>query len=146
MRSWLELRWPVLWLLLAAMAGLRAAEQAPAHPLVWDAMEKRSEPKATETAAQFEFRVKNTSAEPVVITNVRPSCGCTTVDLPPIPWTLAPGESGTVRAGVDFRGKEGELDKALFIASSAGAQTLLLHVKVPAMDETARKRNQELAA
>src|SRR5438046_2172793 len=124
MRSWLELRWPILWLLLAAVTGLRAAEEPARHPLVWDAMEKTSEPKATESAAQFVFQVKNASAEPVVITQVRPSCGCTTVDLPEIPWMLEPGAGGTVRAAVDFRGKEGTLDKALFVASSAGAQTL----------------------
>ncbi len=144
MRSWLE--WRLMLALCAVAPVVRAAGSTATHPLVWDAMEKTSEPKPTDGAAQFVFQVKNASSVPVVIKEVRPSCGCTTVDLPPTPWALAPGAGGSVRALVDFRGKEGDLDKALFIASSAGAQTLLMHVKVPAMDEEARKRNQRVAA
>src|SRR3954470_8203993 len=140
MRFWSELRW--LFLLCLAGPALGLAEAPAPHPLAWDAMEKTVEPKPTESAAQFTFRVKNVSREPVVIMQVRPSCGCTTVDLPATPWTLAPGAEGTVTALVDFRGKEGDIDKALFVASSAGAQTLLLHLKVPPLDEAGRQRNQ----
>jgi mono/diheme cytochrome c family protein len=131
--------------LLFGVVSARAADEAPPHPLVWDAMEKSSAPKLGDGAAQFTFTVTNRSKEPVTILQVRPSCGCTTVDLPPTPWVVAPGAGGAVTALVDFRGKEGELEKALFVGTSAGPQTLIMRVKVPAMDEEHRRLNQQAA-
>jgi mono/diheme cytochrome c family protein len=131
---------------LIAIALARGADEPATHPLVWDAMEKTSEPKLGDAAANFAFHVTNNSAQPVTILQVRPSCGCTVVQLPPTPWVLAAGASGDVGATIDLRGKEGVLEKALFVASNQGPQTLVLRVKVPQMDAESRKRNQELAA
>lgn len=114
-------------------------------PLVWDALEKTNEPKSGESAARFVFHVTNRSSRAVTITNVRPSCGCTVVEAPPSPWVLAPGAKGELTAIVDFRGKDGELAKSLFVATNEGLQTLTMRVKVPPMDETARRANQQLA-
>src|ERR1041384_3301029 len=135
--------WLRLIPVLVAVASAAFAADAPPHPLVWDAMEKSSEPKPGEGAAMFVF---NRSDRAVTVTQVRPSCGCTTVDLPPTPWVLAPGAKGAVTAIVDLRGKDGTLAKALYVASTAGTQTLLMNVKVPAMDETQRRQNQQAAA
>src|SRR5262245_54072455 len=95
-----------LFLLLLILAAGRA-EGAKPHPLAWDALEKKSEPKPGEDTAWFTFRVTNRSDRAVTITQVQPSCGCTTVETPPVPWVLAAGAKGEVNALVDFRGKEG---------------------------------------
>ena len=34
---------------------------------------------------------------PVTILNVHPSCGCTTAELPPVPWTIPGGTNGEIK-------------------------------------------------
>lgn len=109
-------------------------------------MQKSAAPKFEDGVARFEFRVTNTSDQPVTVYYVRPSCGCTTVDAPRMPWTLAPGAQGTVKATVDFLGKEGEIAKDLLVGTVAGTQTLTMLIKVPPMDPAMRERNRTLAA
>ena len=136
-------------LIFALTAGLAvAAEKStepPPNPLVWDAMEKTVEVPAGAFEAHFVFKVTNQSDQPVTILMVRPSCGCTVVDVPADPWVLAPGASGTLPATVDVTGKDGMLLKYLSIGSTAGQQTLLLHIKAPPMDENVRATNQATA-
>jgi cytochrome c5 len=117
----------------------------PAHPLVWDAMEKSLDVKADDGAAEFVFNVKNTSDHPVVIDQIRPSCGCTVAEMPSEPWTLAPRASGSFRATIDFRGKTGRVSKALYVNSTAGTQMLGITVNIPEPDPAMRLRNQKLA-
>ncbi len=130
--------------LASAMAADRPDANRP-HPITWDAMEKTVVAKTGDSAAAFVFTAINTSDRPVTISAVRPSCGCTVVELPTIPWVLAPGASGSLPATVDFTGKDGTLTKSLFIETSAGPQTLTLRVKLPPMDENVRQKNQEAA-
>lgn len=130
--------------------GLRSAEApaaaADSHPLSWDAMEKTIAANKGDSAAEFEFTATNRSANPVEILELRPSCGCTTAGMPRTPWILAPDETESLRAKVDFQGKHGKLTKTMFVNTSAGTQVLTLHVHIPEPDATARERNQQLAA
>lgn len=132
--------------LVASGCGRQAPASLPAHPLVWDATQKSAAPKFEDGVARFEFHVTNTSDRPVVVYYVRASCGCTTVEAPRMPWTLAPAAQGTVKATVDFLGKEGEIAKDLLVGTVAGTQTLTMLIKVPPMDAAMRERNQALAA
>ena len=125
-----------------------AAESASGNSvnvLTWDALEKMVEAKPGELEAKFSFSVTNTSAKEVTILTVRTSCGCTVVDTPADPWVLAPGASGTLSATVDISGKDGMLTKSIFIGSTAGQQTLVLHIKAPPTDDNVRMANQEAA-
>lgn len=133
---------------LCAVGGCsrQATEPEPGHPLVWDAMQKSAAPKFEDGVVRFEFHVTNTAKQPVVVYSVRASCGCTTVDAPRMPWTLAPGERGTVKAIVDFRGKEGEIAKDLLVSTVPGTQRLVMMIQVPPMDPAMRVRNQAIAA
>jgi mono/diheme cytochrome c family protein len=65
--------------------------------------------------------------------------------MPVIPWVLAPGASGSLPATVDFTGKDGLLTKTLFVETSAGPQTLTMHIKLPPMDGDERQHNQAAA-
>ncbi len=130
---------------LFAVVGSAALAAEPPPSLAWDAMEKTVEAKAGDMAADFVFTVTNKSDRPITITSVRPSCGCTVVDVPANPWVLAPGASGKLAATVDFTGKDGVLVKSLFVESGAGEQTLLMHIKLPPLDPNQREKNQAVA-
>ncbi len=130
--------------MLAAIARA-AGDSKPAHPLAWDPVERIIEAKPGEGGADFQFSVTNTSDKPVTIQQIRPSCGCTIVEMPHTPWVLAPGAHGAFSGSIDFRGKEGTVNKTLYVNSDAGTQTLAITVKIPAVDETARKANQMIA-
>ena len=148
MLSWFEVapivkRLGLAFVLLLGGCG-RKTEVGP--PLHWDAMEKRAEPRFEDGVAKFVFHVTNAADHPVKVYYVRPTCGCTTVEAPRMPWIIGPGASGTVRATVDFRGKEGEIAKELLVGTVEATQTLMMIVKVPPMSPEMRVRNQAIAA
>ena len=68
------------------------------------------------------FKFKNVGTQPLVISNIGVSCGCTTPD-----WTkepIAPGKMGMVSAKFNSAGKVGTQTKVLTIDSnSAGGST-----------------------
>lgn len=139
--------WRAIWLAaVGAVAGQWATAAERPHPLVWDAVQKSAAPKFEDRVVQFEFHVTNTSNRPVIVRYIQASCGCTTVEAPRMPWTLAPGARGTVKAAVDFLGKEGELAKDLLVGSVEGTQRLVMVIRVPPMTPAMRERNQALAA
>lgn len=59
---------------------------------------------------KVEFRFKNISAEPLVIDNVRTSCGCTAAEHPEIP--VLPGETERILIEFDAR-KAGYFSKKI---------------------------------
>jgi hypothetical protein len=69
---------------------------APPAAVVWkvEAIELGQIPQGTPKTIEFEF--KNTSDKAVIITNVKPACGCTTSDYSKQP--IAPSKSGYVKA------------------------------------------------
>lgn len=56
-------------------------------------------------------RFVNTGPEEVVVTNARPSCGCTSVDYPVDP--VAPGDTATISFTYDPTGRPGKFDKSI---------------------------------
>ncbi len=119
--------------------------EATTHPLVWDAVEKVLVPKLGEHMADFQFTVVNTSDKPVAIEQIRPTCGCTIVELPSTPWVIPAKGDGTFTGTIDFRGHEGTLTKAIFVNATVGTQMLRVTVKIPVMDEATRERFQQIA-
>jgi hypothetical protein len=59
-----------------------------------DSVDVGTIPQGTPKVIEFEF--KNTGNKSVVITNVKPACGCTAADYTKDP--IAPGKSGFVKA------------------------------------------------
>ena len=72
------------------------------------------------------FKVKNTGKEPLVITDVKTSCGCTAAMLSkagtPIEkgqsMTLAPGEGGDIKTTFNSKGYSGEVKKVITVYSN----------------------------
>jgi hypothetical protein len=72
------------------------------------------------------FRFRNTGSTPLVITQVRPSCGCTIAEQPKEP--IAPGAEGHISAVFNSQGHAGVNRKTLFVtANTKGSQNYSLH-------------------
>lgn len=81
--------------------------------VVWEnpSQEFQRRPEDRELAVNFAF--KNTGQQPVTITKITSSCGCTTADLPK--KTYLPGESGSLTAKFTFGGRRGLQSKSIAI-------------------------------
>ena len=72
------------------------------------------------------FVFTNTGKEPLILTNVRASCGCTTPK-----WTrnpVAPGESGEIMVHYDTN-RMGNFQKTITVTSNAKTGNLTLTIK-----------------
>jgi mono/diheme cytochrome c family protein len=128
----------------------QASVLLPNGVLAWDGESKETNVSANAAVAGFVFNFTNVSSGPIVILNVRPSCGCTTAKLPPLPWTLAPGTNGQMIATVNLAGKSGTLYKSLNVYTDKGFKTLLLKITIlpfvmPKISEADRAQNVKIA-
>jgi hypothetical protein len=79
------------------------------------------------TQATYEFKVKNVGDQPVIISTVQPSCGCTTPT-----WTkepIMPGDSGVITAIYNSTNRPGPFHKSITVTSNAAEQAHLLYIK-----------------
>ena len=65
------------------------------------------------------FQFINDGTEPLILTNVKASCGCTTPKWPREP--IMPGETGEVEAIYNSKGRPGKFNKAITITSNSTA-------------------------
>ncbi|GGH66747.1 DUF1573 domain-containing protein [Phaeocystidibacter marisrubri] len=76
--------------------------------------------------AEIQFEFTNDGEEPLIISNVRPSCGCTVADFPRTP--IAPGESALIKA--EYNAKSlGQFQKSITVQSNAEQATQVLTFK-----------------
>lgn len=90
-------------------------------------------------SVEHTFTFKNTGTEPLVISNVAATCGCTVPEWSKEP--VMPGKAGKVTAKFNSAGKMGQQNKPLTISSNNGAGnvvvTLVGTVTDPAATATA---------
>ena len=75
----------------------------------------------------YEFKFTNKGDKPLVISNVNPSCGCTTAG-----WTkepVQPGQSGMVSASYAAKGRVGRIDKTISVKANGQPAEVILHIK-----------------
>ncbi len=82
---------------------------------------------------------------PVAVLDVHPSCGCTTAQLPSLPWIIPGGGSGQIPITVNVEGKNGTFFKTVRFATDKGMKQLLLQITVeppvvPTMTDADRAR------
>jgi len=130
---------------------------APKHTLAlpdtifaWDSVTKRIMAIPSENTAQFTFSFANVSSNPVTILSVRPSCNFLSVQLPPLPWTIAPGGNGQIGVTVNLAGKSGTLFRSVLVITDKGSKLLSVKITIPAatpttMPDAARAHNFALA-
>ena len=107
-----------------------SAEPLDNGVLVWDNTMRETNAPASASSAYFIFSFTNVSAGNVVILNVHTSCGCTTAQLPPLPWTLPAGTNGQIGVNVNFAGKSGTLLKTVTVTADKGTQTLMVKINI----------------
>ena len=84
------------------------------------------------------FRFTNTGQSPLLITQVNPSCGCTTAkDWPHQP--IAPGESGQITVEFNSTGNSGKVDKSISVLTNCipAVEVLRIQGTVVGVDNTA---------
>jgi hypothetical protein len=75
----------------------------------------------------YEFMFTNTGNAPIIITDVRASCGCTTPSWPKEP--IAPGGKGVIKAEYNTTGRIGVFNKSITITSNATEPSKILYIK-----------------
>lgn len=78
------------------------------------------------TPKLIEFQFKNTSTKAVIITNVKPACGCTAADY--TKESIAPGKSGFVKATYNAAAV-GPFTKTVTVTTSADVNPKVLTFK-----------------
>ena len=107
-----------------------ASEPMASGVLTWDSTMKETNAPADASSAYFVFSFTNVSPGNVVILDVHTSCGCTTAQLPPLPWTLPAGTNGQIGVNVNFAGKSGTLLKTVTVTADKGTQTLMVKINI----------------
>lgn len=66
---------------------------------------------------EYSYRFKNTGSQPLIVTNVSASCGCTVPEKPEAP--IKPGETGLIKVKFNSEGRPGATHKAVTVLSNA---------------------------
>jgi hypothetical protein len=77
--------------------------------------------------ASYSFEFTNTGKAPVVISNVQPSCGCTTPE-----WTrepIMPGKTGKVTALYNSAGRPGNFNKTITVVNNGEVSQIILTIQ-----------------
>lgn len=91
------------------------------------------------TVATYEFRFKNTGTQPLIISNVQASCGCTTPEWTKTP--VLPGKSGVVKAMYSSAGRPGVFNKTVTVTSNAATPSTVLSIKGTVLGKEEVKAN-----
>jgi mono/diheme cytochrome c family protein len=113
--------------------------------IAWDSAAQATNAAADQDQAHFTFSFTNVSGGNVVILNVHPSCGCTTAQLPPVPWMIPPAASEQIPVTINIAGKTGTLIKSINISTDKGSKDLYLRITIlppviPTMNDADRAR------
>jgi hypothetical protein len=108
----------VFYLLLVFAVPLTVFGQPSGAVIAWERATHDFGDVVQGEKVEHTFRFKNTGTEPLVITNVQVTCGCTT----PKGWArdpIPPGESSEITIGFNSAGKYGKQEKVVTILSNA---------------------------
>ena len=87
-----------------------------------------------------DFRFKNEGMTPLVLSNVRASCGCTTPQ-----WTkepVEPGQTGVITVTYNPNGRPGRFQKTVTITSNAKESTARVYIKGEVIPKQAKPVNR----
>ena len=87
-----------------------------------------------------DFEFKNEGMAPLVLSNVRASCGCTTPS-----WTkepVEPGQSGKITVTYNPNGRPGRFQKTVTITSNASEPTKKVYIKGEVIPKQAKPVNK----
>lgn len=115
----------------APAATPQATEAKPANPNAAKMAFKEENYNFTEIPegpqVTHEFKFTNTGKEPLILTNVRASCGCTTPSWPKEP--ILPGKDGAILVTYNTQGRPGAFNKSITITSNADTPEKIIYIK-----------------
>jgi len=76
--------------------------------------------------AEYTFKFKNTGTEPLILKDVRPSCGCTSPEWSKEP--VLPGKTGIIVVKFNSAGRPGKFNKSITITSNIPDQSAVLFI------------------
>lgn len=123
---------------LLLMAGLLFAQQ----PVITFTTTEHDFGKINEADGRVStvFEFKNEGMEPLVLTNVRASCGCTTPTWTKTP--VEPGATGAITVTYNPNGRPGRFQKTITVTSNATEGTKKLYIKGEVIPKTAQPVNR----
>ena len=74
-----------------------------------------------------EFKFTNDGKEPLILSNVKASCGCTTPSWPKDP--ILPGKQATILVTYNTQGRPGNFNKSITITSNATTPSKVIYIK-----------------
>lgn len=74
----------------------------------------------------YDFKFTNEGTEPLVLTNVRSTCGCTVPQWPRTP--IAPGESEIIKVKYNTA-RVGSFAKSVYVTSNGSTQPVILKIR-----------------
>jgi hypothetical protein len=77
--------------------------------------------------ASYDFVFKNEGTEPLVLENVKASCGCTVPAWPKEP--ILPGQTGTIKVNYNTAKRPGQFNKSVTIISNATESNKVIYIK-----------------
>ncbi|MDL2282037.1 DUF1573 domain-containing protein [Parabacteroides sp. OttesenSCG-928-G06] len=83
--------------------------------------------KEADGKVEHSFEIENKGDQPLVITRVIPSCGCTTPD-----WTkepIAPGKTGSIKITFDPAHRPGPFTKTISVYSNGKTGSFILTIR-----------------
>ena len=83
-----------------------------------------------------EFKFKNTGNEPLVLSNVVSSCGCTVPSWPKEP--ILPGKTSAIKIHYDTK-RIGTISKQITVMSNAKSDRIILNIKGNVLQKEAEK-------
>ena len=81
-----------------------------------------------------EFKFTNTGKEPLILSNVRSSCGCTVPEWPRQP--ILPGQSDVIKVKYDTK-RMGAINKSVHVYSNAKVSPIALKIKGKVVSKSA---------
>ncbi len=73
-----------------------------------------------------EFKFTNNGKEPLILSNVKASCGCTTPSWPKDP--ILPGKEATILVTYNTQGRPGKFTKSITITSNAATPSKVIYI------------------
>lgn len=87
--------------------------------------------------ATYEFKFTNTGKEPLVLSKVQASCGCTTPSWPKEP--ILPGKDGVIVVTYNTQGRPGAFTKSITVTSNADTPSKVIFIKGEVVKEDPAK-------
>ena len=90
-------------------------------------------------SVSYDFEFKNIGKDPIILSNVQASCGCTTPTWPKEP--IAPGKSAKITATYATQGRPGQFTKTITVTSNVGTKVLKISGNVEKAPESSVPSN-----